>query len=93
MLNIDHASVKPVFLHFDEKLFICNNANVPISDIVSGGTYEEYCKYSIGKDFFEPCATNLLSKLTPFPWDGPEEAKPEIERALRLNVKEKMESG
>lgn len=93
ILEEDKKTLSSVWMHFDTKLFIANNFEGEIADIEPSDTYKEWCKYSIGNDFFKPCATNLKIKNEPMPWEGEPDKKPEIERCYSLNIKEKLESG
>jgi hypothetical protein len=68
-------------------MFVANNNKENMLESEETKNYEEYAKYLFGSDFFTPCATNLLAKNNPMPWEGKDEEKPEIDRCFRINIK------
>lgn len=63
-----------------------NNSDKKLSQSGDEPEHKEYFSYSIGNDFFKPCATYLHAASEKLPWEGKDKA-PECKRCYSLNIK------
>lgn len=75
-----------IWVHVNDKLLVGNNSEKKLAQASQDPEHKEFFSYSLGNDFFKPCATYLHSSGKKLPYEGKDPA-PDNKRCYSINIK------